>query len=50
MYKSLTLRDTNIIKGIALILLLVHHLFYIDNGLYDDITIAGRGIVQTIDL
>ena len=50
MYKSLTLRDTNIIKGIALILLLIHHLFYIDNGLYDDITIAGRGIVQTIGL
>ena len=50
MYKSLTLRDTNILKGIALILLLIHHLFYIDNGLYDDITIAGRGVVQTIGL
>lgn len=50
MYKTLTLRDTNILKGIALILLLIHHLFYLDNGLYDDITIAGRGIVQTFGL
>lgn len=50
MYKSLSQQDTNILKGIALILLLIHHLFYIDNGLYDDISIAGRGIVQTIGL
>lgn len=48
MYKPLSLRDTNALKGIALLLLLIHHLFYINNGLYDDITIAGRGVVQTI--
>lgn len=50
MYKALSQRDTNVLKGIALLLLLIHHLFYIDNGLYDDITLAGRGIVQTIGL
>ena len=50
MYKQLSLRDTYALKGIALLLLLVHHLFYIDNGLYDDITIAGHGVVQTIGL
>ena len=50
MYKPLSLRDTNVLKGIALLLLLIHHLFYIDNGLYDDITLAGQGIVQTIGL
>lgn len=50
MYKTLSIRDTNALKGIALLLLLIHHLFYIDNGMYDDISIAGRGIVQTIGL
>lgn len=50
MYKTLSIRDTNALKGIALLLLLIHHLFYIDNGMYDDISIAGRGVVQTIGL
>lgn len=50
MYKPLSLRDTNVLKGIALLFLLIHHLFYIDNGLYDEVTIAGRGVVQTIGL
>lgn len=50
MYKALSQRDTNVLKGIALLLLLIHHLFYIDNGLYDDITLAGHGIMQTIGL
>lgn len=35
----LTIRDTNVLKGIALLLLLLHHLFYIRTGLYDDIQI-----------
>ena len=35
----LTIVDTNILKGIALLLLLLHHLFYIRTGLYDDIQI-----------
>ena len=34
---DLSLKDTNILKGIALLLLLLHHLFYIQKGLYDDI-------------
>lgn len=34
---ELSLKDTNILKGIALLLLLLHHLFYIQRGLYDDI-------------
>ena len=34
---ELSLKDTNILKGIALLLLLLHHLFFIQNGLYDDI-------------
>ena len=37
---KLSLLDTNVLKGIALLLLLVHHLFYIKNGLYNDILIA----------
>lgn len=35
----LSLRDTNILKGIALLLLLAHHLFYVRNGLYSDVNI-----------
>jgi len=31
--------DSNILKGVALIFLLVHHLFYIRNGQFDDIEI-----------
>lgn len=37
----LSLKDTNVLKGIAVILLLWHHLFYMQNGLFDDILIAG---------
>lgn len=36
---NLTISDTNILKGIALLLLLLHHLFYVQTGLYDDIPI-----------
>lgn len=45
----LSKRDTNILKGIALLLLLAHHLFYVQSGLYDDIHIAGdHYLVQDI--
>lgn len=43
---ELTLDDTFALKGIALILLLTHHLFYIDNGLYDDFTLFGVRMVH----
>lgn len=43
---ELTKNDTNILKGVALLLLLCHHLFYINNGLYDDIFIVGHGLVN----
>lgn len=36
---NLSKRDTTILKGIALLLLLTHHLFYIQNGRFDDIQI-----------
>lgn len=37
------------LKGLALLLLLAHHLFYIQNGLFDDIHLYGdRYIVQQI--
>ena len=36
---NLSITDTNILKGIALLLLLLHHLFYTKTGLYDDIII-----------
>lgn len=34
---KLTLSDTDALKGIALLLLLLHHLFYIQRGLWNDI-------------
>ena len=33
----LSIQDTKVLKGIALLLLLFHHLFYVNNGLFDDI-------------
>lgn len=44
----LSMQDTNVLKGFALILLLVHHLFYIDRGLYDSVYIADHNVVQII--
>ena len=44
--RELTKIDTNVLKGIALLLLLCHHLFYKENGLYDDLFIAGHGLVN----
>jgi len=38
---KLTPSDSNILKGIALLFLLVHHLFYIRNGQFDDVEIFG---------
>lgn len=38
---SLSLKDTNILKGVALLLLLIHHLFFYPNDGYDDIHLAG---------
>jgi peptidoglycan/LPS O-acetylase OafA/YrhL len=34
--RNLTMNDTQELKGIALIFLLCHHLFYVQKGLYDD--------------
>lgn len=46
--RELTLKDTSVLKGFALLLLLIHHLFYVQRGLYDDIVIANHGIVEYI--
>lgn len=44
---GLSLKDTNALKGIALLLLLCHHLFYKQNGDYNDIVVIGQhGLVQ----
>lgn len=46
---SLTLRDTNILKGVGLLLLLAHHLFYEQTGLYDDVhLVKDHYVVQDI--
>ncbi len=45
--RQLSLFDTNVLKGIAIMLMLWHHLFYIQNGLYNDITICGYNIIQS---
>ncbi len=42
---NLNISDSNALKGIALLMLLFHHLFYIETGLYDDVTLhIGREI------
>lgn len=45
---ELTPYDTLVLKGIALLLLLTHHLFYVDNGLYDEYTLFGCGLIQAV--
>lgn len=47
---DLSLNESNSLKGIALVLLLIHHLFYIKNGQYDDVDIAGHGIINTLGI
>lgn len=44
----LSLADTNILKGLALILLLIHHLFSKNTGEFNEITIAGHDIVTSV--
>ena len=38
---SLSINDTNALKGIAIILMLIHHLFWKQNGLFDDFLLYG---------
>lgn len=47
---ELTVSDTQVLKGIALVLLLIHHLFFLDRGLYHDCYIGTVPIVQTLGL
>lgn len=47
---SLDFSDSYELKGIALLMLLFHHLFYIRNGLYDDIALGGTNVVQYVAL
>ena len=47
----LSINDTNVLKGVALLLLLCHHLFYVQNGLYNDIHIINSiYLVQEIGI
>ena len=45
---KLSIADSTQLKGIALLLLLLHHLFYINDGTYDDIVILGHGVIQMV--
>lgn len=47
---ELDLNESNSLKGIALILLLIHHLFYVQEGRYDDIYIASYGLVNVLGI
>ena len=38
----LTLQDTFFLKGLAIIMMLIHHLFWVQNGLFDDIQLYGK--------
>lgn len=45
---TLTIQDTNVLKGLAICLMLVHHLFWIQNGLFDDIQLGNHYLVNEI--
>jgi surface polysaccharide O-acyltransferase-like enzyme len=46
--KEITIDDTNAVKGIAILLLLFHHLFFQNKGLYIDYYFSNIPIVQII--
>lgn len=48
--KYLSIQDTNVLKGLALLLLLWHHLFYKTNGLFEDFTLFGYGIANQLGI
>ncbi len=41
MNANMSVQDTNVLKGLAILLLLCHHLFYVQNGLFDDLHLYG---------
>lgn len=43
-----SLQDTNCLKGLAICLMLIHHLFWVRNGLFDDIQIGNLYLVNEI--
>lgn len=45
--KTLTLQDTKVLKGVALLLLLFHHLWFTGNG-YDDVICLGHPVFLSI--
>lgn len=45
--KALTLKDTNVLKGVAIVLLLFHHCLYTGEG-YNDLVIHGHPVFQNI--
>lgn len=40
--ETLSIEDTNVLKGVAILLMLWHHLFLDQNGLYDDFILCGQ--------
>lgn len=44
---SLSLQDTNVLKGIALLLLLIHYCLYTGQG-YGDVMLMGHPIFQNV--
>ena len=47
-YLRLSLQDTNALKGLAICLMLIHHLFWRRNGLYDDVQIGNLFLINEI--
>lgn len=45
---KLSIFDTNTLKGIALMLLLFHHIFYVNEGNFSDITIGHTEMINTV--
>lgn len=47
----MTKSNTLVLKGVGIILMLLHHLFYIQEGLYDDVHLYGNHyLVQEIGI
>lgn len=45
-YEPFSIRDTNVFKGVAILLMLIHHLFYVQTGKYDDIHLGNHYLIN----
>lgn len=50
-YLDFSLFDTNVLKGVGILLMLMHHLFFYPNGMYDDFVMSnGMHVLNSVSV